>query len=106
MRPDLANTGSIEITDNFITFRYRTDRVVPNECRSYIVSLENRLHQPQRLYRSYAGGAPRARRNPVKFGFGVNHNRQHWLLSRRPSDEFANSSVDHERSRPLPNRRR
>ena len=59
MRPDLANTGLIEITDNLIAFRYRADRVVHNQCRPDIVSLENRLHLPQRLDRSNTGGAPR-----------------------------------------------
>src|SRR4051812_4381748 len=106
MRPDLANTGLIEVTDELISFRYRTDRVVHNECRPYIVSLKNRLYLPQTLYRSYAGGAPRARSDPVEFGSGIHHNRQHRLLGHRPSDEFANTSINHGESCPLPNRRR
>src|ERR1044071_8879159 len=91
MRPDLAKTGVIEIADDFIALRYRADRVVQNQCRPDIVSRENRQHLPQRLDRAYPGGAPRARSDPVEFGFGVHHDRQHRLLRRRPRTDLANA---------------
>ena len=62
MRADLANTGFIEVANDFIAFRYRTDRIVHNECRPDVVSLENRLHLPRGFHRSHAVGAPRTRR--------------------------------------------
>src|SRR4051794_32069799 len=95
MRPDFANTGRVKIADDFVTFRSGADRVVHNECRPDVVSLENRLHLSQRPYGGYAASLPRARQNPVEFGFSVHHSRYHWLLGCRPSDGFANSSVDH-----------
>src|SRR4051794_38821348 len=98
MCPDFAKTGLIEIADDFITFRYRADRVVHNECRPDVVSLENRLHLPQRPYRSDAASLPRARQKPVKFGFSVHHSHYHWLLGYRPSDGFANTSFHHRKS--------
>ncbi len=66
MRADLANTGFIEIADDFIAFRYRTDGIVHDECRPDVVSLENRLHLPRGLYRSHAVGAARTCRRPVR----------------------------------------
>ena len=95
MGADFASSCAMRLANELVRLRRAADRVVEDEGRPNTVSSEDLLRSILVFDRADTDGTPRPVCLPVKFGFSIDDDDEHWRLLGRPVDYPPGIRVEH-----------